>query len=150
MPETKCGFVTGNGLTGLQALAINGPTLFVDVGFDPQYKLGVTPNLPAKQLWALVDTGASESCIDASLAQRLALPVIDRRRVAGVGGKHDVDVCLAQIHIPTLNFTIYGPFASVNLLAGGQRHSALIGRTFLQHFVMVYEGHTGTVTISTP
>ncbi len=150
MPQTKCGFSTGNGILGHQALIDNGPTLFVDIGFDSAYKPGGAANLAARQLWALVDTGATECCIDASLAQQLALPVVDRRPVSGIGGKHEVDVCLAQIGVPSLAFTIYGAFACVNLLAGGQRHSALIGRTFLQHFVMVYEGHTGTVTISTP
>ena len=150
MPQTKCGFSTGNGVSGQEALVAHGPTLFVDIGFDPQYKSGAVPKLAANQLWALVDTGASESCVDASLAKQLALPVVDRRPVSGISGKHEVDVCLAHIHIPLLGFTIYGAFASVNLLAGGQRHSALIGRTFLQHFVMVYEGYTGTVTLSTP
>jgi hypothetical protein len=36
----------------------------------------------------------------------------------------------------------------VDLKAGGQIHSALIGRTFLKHFKMVYDGRTGTVTLS--
>jgi len=36
----------------------------------------------------------------------------------------------------------------VDLIAGGQAHYALIGRTFLQSFTMVYEGRTGTVTLS--
>jgi hypothetical protein len=40
-------------------------------------------------------------------------------------------------------------FAGVHLVTGGQIHWALIGRTFLQHYTMVYEGRTGTVTIST-
>jgi hypothetical protein len=36
----------------------------------------------------------------------------------------------------------------VDLIAGGQMHGALIGRTLLRHFKMVYEGTTGTVTIT--
>jgi hypothetical protein len=36
----------------------------------------------------------------------------------------------------------------VDLAAGGQIHRALIGRTFLRRFTMVYEGETGTVTLS--
>lgn len=35
----------------------------------------------------------------------------------------------------------------IDLAAGGQAHLALIGRTFLRNFTMVYEGRTGTVTI---
>jgi len=59
-----------------------------------------------------------------------------------------VNVHLAQVHIPSLNSTIYGAFAGVDLVAGGQVQGALIGSTFLQRFTMVYEGRTGTVTLS--
>ena len=57
-------------------------------------------------------------------------------------------VHLAQIYIPDLDTTIYGQFASVNLTEGEQTHYALIGRTFLRHFSMAYEGRTGSVIIS--
>ena len=97
---------------------------------------------------ALVDTGASESCIDSLLAYQLNLPIIDRAPIAGSLGKKEVNMHLAQIHIPSLGRTIYGSFAGVHLLAGGQPHQALIGRTFLKYFVMVYEGHSGTVTLT--
>ena len=55
---------------------------------------------------------------------------------------------LAQIYVPALDFTMYGVFAGVHLTAGGQPHYALMGRTFLQEFTLVYEGRTGTVTLS--
>lgn len=67
--------------------------------------------------------------------------------IAGVGGQHMANVYLAQIYIPSLNRAIVGTFAGVDLRAGGQAHSALIGRTFLRHYRMVYEGPTGKVTI---
>jgi hypothetical protein len=122
----------------------------VHIGFDPTYDpqnpVGL-PKLPGNQMAALVDTGAIESCIDTALAMSLNLPVIDRRLISGVHGAREVNVHLAHVHVPTLNFTIYGPFAAVDLQAGGQPHHALIGRTFLQNFTMVYEGRTGTVTI---
>jgi predicted aspartyl protease len=98
-------------------------------------------------LRALVDTGASESCIDGTLAAALKLPVVDRRMTAGAHGAKEVNMHLAQIHIPSLKFTIYGAFAGVDLHAGGQIHSALIGRTFLQHFKMIYDGTTGSVEL---
>lgn len=104
--------------------------------------------LAETKLWALVDTGATESCIDADLAAKLQLPIVDRRRVAGVSGIKDVDMHLAHIHVPGLAFTLYGAFAGVNLVAGGQMHCALIGRTFLRHCKMIYDGLTGDVTIS--
>lgn len=149
MPQANCGFNDAPGATGREQLVVHGPTLFVDIGFDPGFQPGPTsvPVPAAKGLWALVDTGAVESCIDGALATALGLPIIDRRQIAGVSGLKEVNVHLAQIHVPTLAFTIYGPFAAVDLAGGGQRHQALIGRTFLQHFMMIYYGMTGTVTL---
>jgi hypothetical protein len=74
--------------------------------------------------------------------------VVDRRHIAGVSGRKEVDMYLAHVHIPSLKFTMYGPFAGVDLIAGGQSHYALIGRTFLRHFKMLYDGTTGNVELS--
>lgn len=151
MPVTKCGFNDAPGAPGRELLVSSGPTLIVNIGFDPTYdpaKPSRPPILPSDQLWALVDTGAMESCIDSDLAMRLNLPVIDRRPLSGAHGAKEVNVHLAHIHVPTLLFTIYGPFCAVDLAAGGQQHRSLIGRTFLKNFTMVYEGRTGTVTLS--
>jgi len=129
-----------------------GPTLAVDIGFDPNYNPAaipyVTPTPGITGVNALVDTGAMVSCIDNLLAAQLDLPVVDRRPVSGIHGSRDANMYLAQIHVPSLGFTIYGEFVGVDLQAGGQVHSALIGRTFLRNFNMVYEGRSGSVTIS--
>lgn len=54
------------------------------------------------------------------------------------------------MHIPVFAFTMWGEFAGVHLAAGGQRHQALVGRSFLRRFRMDYNGRTGEVTISGP
>jgi predicted aspartyl protease len=150
MPETKCGFDTvADGANGSDLLVQVGPTLLVSIGFDPQWK-GL-PNLPIpglRDIRALVDTGATESCIDSLLAAKLNLPIVDKRGVSGIHGTQEVRIHLAQVHVPSLGFTLYGAFAGVHLAAGGQPHMALIGRTFLRRYTMVYEGKTGTVTLS--
>ncbi len=152
MVQTKCGFDSApGGASGKDLLTAYGPTLLVDIGFDPTYRPGVPPLAPipgVRGIHALVDTGAAESCIDNRLAAQLKLPIVDRRPISGVHGQHMANVYVAQVHIPSLGFTIYGAFAGVDLSAGGQAHSALIGRTFLRNFTMVYEGRTGTVTIT--
>ena len=89
-----------------------------------------------------------ESAIDAELADSLNLPVQGHSQIAGAGGLFETTVYLAQIYIPELDFTIEGPFDSANLAASGQPYYALIGRTFLRHFNMAYEGRTGSVIIS--
>jgi predicted aspartyl protease len=154
MPSTKCGFdAVPGGASGQEMLTFYGPTLMVDIGFDPNYPAPDASGIPIPipgitGVRALVDTGAGESCIDSLLATRLNLPVVDRRPVSGADGSHEANIHLAQIHVPSLNRTITGTFAAVHLVAGGQVHEALIGRTFLQNFTMTYEGKTGTVVIS--
>jgi predicted aspartyl protease len=150
MPSTSCGFRDQNGVRGSDYLVFHGPTLAVHVGFDPNHKDGsaAAPNLVAQDLFALVDTGATESCIDSGLAMQLNLPVVDQREVGGVGGRLKVNMHLGQIYIPSLHVTIYGQFAGVALQAGGQRHSALSGRSFLKNFTMTYDGRSGDVVIS--
>ena len=107
--------------------------------------------MPGKSgLFALVDTGADESCIDSLLAAQLNLPIIDKRMTAGAHGAKQVNIHLAQVHIPTLNYTIYGLFSGVDLRAGGQEHFALIGRTFLRNFKTIYDGATGDVELIHP
>ncbi len=38
--------------------------------------------------------------------------------------------------------------AAVKLVEGGSTFQVLLGRTFLRHFKMVYDGPAGTVSIS--
>ena len=148
MAETKCGFNDGPSKSGSQLLVTYGPTLLVNIGFDVNYISGNTPIAGIEGVRALVDTGATECCIDNLLASQLNLPIVDRRRISGSCGSHLTNVYLAQVHMPALNFTMYGAFAGVDLRAGGQVHNALIGRTFLKYFKMTYEGKTGTVILS--
>jgi hypothetical protein len=68
--------------------------------------------------------------------------------VSGVHGSIEINMHLAQVRIPSLGWTIYGTFAGVHMQAGGQPHLALIGRTFLRNYTMIYDGKTGKVTLS--
>ncbi len=153
MAQTHCGFIDDPvaGISGSTLLWTYGPTLQVDIGFDslfqPASRKPPTPGITG--IHALVDTGASECCIDSVLAAQLNLPIVDRRHISGVHGSDEVNIHLAQIHVPTLGYTMYGRFAGVHLVAGGQIHQALMGRTFLAHFKMSYDGQTGQVVIST-
>lgn len=125
-----------------------GPTIQVVVGhLDAQ-----NPTIPAlasdqasEPTFALIDTGALESCIDDELAKKLGLPVIDKQQCSGVSGPSTHDVHLAYIDIPTLGFGQYGRFMGVHLASGGQEHRVLLGRTLLQTMVMIYDGVRGSV-----
>ena len=150
MPTVSVGFDDGEGNPSPDELAQYGPTLYVQIGFDPSYDPSHAdhPNLPGTLYPVLVDTGAMTSCIDSDLAMSLGLPIVDREVIVGVHGPSVVNVHLAQIYVPDLEFIVSGRFSGVHLTAGGQRHFALLGRTFLRNFTMTYEGRAGIVTIS--
>ena len=130
-------------------LELRGPILHVQIGYDPEFEFGVQnhPNLPEETYPALVDTGATASCIDSGLAVSLGLPIIDQDDVHGVHGLSKVNVHLAQIYIPSLDWTISKPLAAGNLYNDRNPLFALIGRDFLGSFVMTYNGITGSVVI---
>jgi predicted aspartyl protease len=134
-------------MSGAQRLKFYGPTLIVDIGFDMNLPPGATPTLAGKDMGALVDTGASMSCIDRGLAMQLNLPVVNRQSIAGVQGKGEVNMHLGHIFVPSLKVLMTGQFAAVDLRGGGQPHLALIGRDFLSRFKMSYDGRTGEVEI---
>jgi hypothetical protein len=155
MPQTHCGFVDdpGAGVSGPLLLVTYGPTIQVDIGFDPLFKANPNASVPTPKpaitgQHALVDSGASECCIDSLLAAQLNLPVVDRRPISGIHGKEEVNIHLAQIYVPSLGHIMYGRFAGVHLAAGGQVHRAILGRTFLKYFRMSYNGATGEVILS--
>jgi len=153
MPKiAQCGYGAGSRHPPRVMLALQGPELIVDIGFDPNYKgPPAEPNgLGALGVPALIDTGAQQSFIDNDLALSLQLPVVNQQTVSGSVGKHTVTMYLGHIHVPSLGFTITGQFGGVHLVAGGQRHRALIGRSFLLHLKMTYNGLDGTVTLERP
>jgi predicted aspartyl protease len=142
MKIAECGFSDANRLTG------DGPGILVDIGFDPAWRSGNIPVPKDRDIVALIDTGAQECFIDCDLASHLHLPMVDRREIAGSIGKHEVDVYLAQIHIPSLNFIQYGQFAGAYLNRGGLQCGVLMGRTFLENFILMYNGKSGRVTLT--
>ncbi|MCY4221740.1 MAG: hypothetical protein OXD35_08855 [Thiotrichales bacterium] len=150
MREIECGFASLTQGSGVDLLIRYGPTVAVQVGFDREYRSGSgdIPNLHEAQHLALVDTGATLSCIDSTLAATLRLSIVDRESVSGVHGSQEVNVHLAQIYVPSLDWVIFGRFHGVHLVRGNQPHLALLGRIFLRDFTMTYDGRTGSVRIS--
>jgi len=100
-----------------EELHLLGPA--VDVNISP-----VTEHdeLPIVEHPALIDTGATESCIDGNLANAIGLPVVD------------------------LSFTARGLFAGVEL-GGAIPYSALLGRDFLRRCKMTYDGTEGKIVL---
>ena len=144
MPLIEAGFADQDGRPNHEHLLQYGPSIKVIVA-----QLTEMDGLPQPQSTsALVDTGAEQSCIDTQLAQSLQLPVVDVMTISGAGGPRQHDVYAARVSIPDLGMSQYGAFAGVELATGGQLHRVLLGRTFLQGTVMIYDGLRAQVTIA--
>ena len=149
MPIAEVGLPSET-MSGPDQLVAHGPTIWVDVSLDPDYDpaSGHPPKPSGRELIpALIDTGASESCIDEGLAEELGLEAVDVRKVGGAGGSYDAPVYLVHLYCQDLISWQYGLFFGVRLTAGGQPHRALIGRTFLADKMMIYDGRRGTVQL---
>lgn len=95
---------------------------------------------------ALIDTGASMSCIDNEAAVSLGLPVVNVIQMASAShAKHPANVYPVKMEITS--FT-----ASTPLAAGAPLKSmglvALIGRDILSSCQLVYNGTTGQITLA--
>ena len=147
MLRVTCGSEGANQAPAL--LIYYGVEVTVNVGLDEHWRRTSTqpPKLPISPLKALVDTGARQCYIDLALAERLSLPLVDRRPGTSVIGSTMVDYFLAQIYVPSLRFAISGPFGALPLIASGLKFDALLGRSFLQYVRLEYDGVTGTCEI---
>jgi hypothetical protein len=148
----ECGF---SGAEAANTLIRDGPTIWVDIGFDPTWQpdqVAKRPDLGALRIRALIDTGADASYIDYGLAARLNLPIVNRlpARVLSSAGPYDAEVYLAQIFVRQLQFIQYGEFAGVHLSRYGEPYEVQIGRAFLSKFTLFYNGLSGQVTLRMP
>lgn len=149
MPSTQAGFKSGkNGEAPADLLVRLGPTLLVDIGLKSRAPSGEAPDLPAKKIRALIDTGAGGDCIDDALAQHLGLPIHDEGEISGVGGRHRAFIYTARIYVPNLGKLLFQPFTGVKLAEGEQWRRVILGRAFLRHYQLAYDGHTGQVEIA--
>ncbi len=150
MPLADCGFQDVDGFTGPDRLHAHGPTLLIDIGFDRAYDPKGTgiPQTTVQQIPALVDTGASMSCIDDKFARELGLPLVDRQPMGALGGEYEASVYMAQAYVPVFGTTHYGRLIGVEMAKSGFSQSALLGRDFLRGHIMIYDGLRGQVTLA--
>jgi predicted aspartyl protease len=96
--------------------------------------------------WALVDTGASDTCIDGGHAQQMGLPVIDVVNLTSATHVNTLqNVYPIRIEFAGVPIAIDAPRAiAANLTAQGLL--LLIGRDVLQHCTFIYNGLAGSIT----
>src|ERR1700678_3776900 len=108
MRSTPAGYKSGaRGESAADLLVRLGPTIQVDIGLKSRSGANQVPDLLAKKVKALIDTGAGGDCIDDDLAQRLKLPIHDEGEISGVGGPHHAYIYTARIYVPTLGRLLF-------------------------------------------
>ena len=133
-------------------LALQGPCVQVSLGLAKVFaeqllQHGQKIPTPVAGM-ALIDTGASCTCIDETAAQQLGLPVIDVVNIASAShSSHPQNVYPAQLELigTPINIdasrAVGAPLAGMGLLV-------LIGRDVLQHGLFVYNGVVGELTLA--
>jgi predicted aspartyl protease len=98
--------------------------------------------------YALVDTGASNACIDDEMAAAMGLPVID------VGSLHSASHARTPSNIYPVQIEIVGfriSFQSPRTMGAALKEQGLLmllGRDLLQRCTLFYNGPTGQITLS--
>lgn len=148
MLSLQAGFKTGRETEGPADLLVRfGPTLRVDIGMRSRSAPGEPPDLPMKNVKALIDTGAGGDCIDDDLARTLGLQISDEGDISGVGGRHRAFIYTARLYIPSADKLLFQQFTGVKLQQGDQWQRVILGRSFLRQYRMTYDGANGSVCL---
>jgi hypothetical protein len=131
MTAIECGYPSDHA-----SLKEQGATLTVYIGYPPNLLMKLT---------ALIDTGGTANTIEATIATRLRLPVVEFDNVRGVHGGKDTTVHASLMSIPVLNIN-----NEPHRFHAGDIHprQVLLGRLFLEKYKLTYDGRTGSVFIS--
>jgi predicted aspartyl protease len=98
--------------------------------------------------FALIDTGASTTCIDDTVAQKIGAPVIDKVNMCSASHANtDANVYPIHFEIPGANIHIDAP-RCMGAALQSQGLIMLIGRDVLANCTLHYNGVSGEFTLS--
>lgn len=107
-----------------------------------------TSSMPALvETNGLIDTGASDVCIDYRIALELGLREIDQATVGVVGGSTLAKIYLGRLTVPDVGFDRVCPLYALRVRH--PTHDVLLGRSFLENYIVTFDGPAGTFTFAT-
>lgn len=140
---------SGNDVDDSTASALMGLGPFIDVLLVPPDD---TKGMQPQQGVAIIDTGASRTCVDAETAKRAGWPRIDTARLSSVTHPdHEVPVFAGHLLCTSLQTHIHvDRWMGVNLRPNEAPLPvvALIGRDLLQQALFIYNGHDGSFSLA--
>ena len=96
---------------------------------------------------ALVDTGASCTCIDEAAARQAGLAVVDQGTISTAShATHDVPIFAGQLDIP--DFGRLKVTRAMGATLANQGLIALIGRDALRGTIFIYNGIDGSISLA--
>lgn len=129
-----------------ELLRLAGPHIPVIVGFPSYDPIQGSGNYI--QLSALIDTGATDICIDIETANRLGLQPVDSTLIGGIGGSIESIVFAGLLEVPSLHFKrIVRMFSPMGVSLSSKM---LLGRSFLENYIMTYDGPRGMFHFHNP
>ena len=135
-----------------QVLIARGPLIQVSISIEQHMaeqllRQGESVPQPVAGL-ALLDTGASSTCIDEALAEQLGISPVDVVHVASAShAATEQNVYPVRLEVLGSPITINAPRAIGGPLAA-QGILALIGRDVLQSCTLFYNGMTGQISLA--
>ncbi len=105
----------------------------------------VNLQINGQEVRALLDTGASNTCIDDELAHALELPIVGKRTIGGALSHSEVNVYEATVRIMGLDVERKMQMPGIHQPG---RDKALLGRDLLQFLHMEWDGKAGTVVLT--
>jgi len=96
---------------------------------------------------ALIDTGAVATCVDETVAQQLGVAPIDVVRISSASHAQ-ADKSVYPVRLRLLGTTIeVAASRAIGVPLQPQGFIALLGRDFLERFVLIYNGPAGEMTL---
>lgn len=134
------------------ALMQRGPIVQVTIGMEQniaQQLVSQGTQLPQPVSGvALIDTGATSTCIDDDIAKQLNLPVIDVVSIASASHANSMqNVYPALIEVLGINIK-FNALRAIGVPLANQGIQVLIGRDLLQVCTLFYNGMIGSFTLS--
>ncbi len=96
----------------------------------------------------LIDTGASDVCIDYRIAEALDLRRVDQQLVGVVGASVVASIHIGIVEIPELGFSEVMPLFALKVRR--PTHDVLLGRSLLQNFIVTFDGPSGLFHFARP
>lgn len=134
-------------------LRIRGPSLEVHIGVHQHLARSLgdrgKPVPDPVSCTALIDTGATSTTIDLSIANRLQLTSLGDVTARGIGGLSHGFLAACCINIKGLLVNIARAHVQ-DFSDETDSITALIGRDVLQHFALIYNGIEGWIELQLP